>query len=70
MRAVEHIFRNFASELTVTSVMHYKKKDAVAKDYDALRAELARLKKELRFERLRSEALDTMIDVAEEMCNN
>jgi hypothetical protein len=34
-----------------------------------LRAEITRLKKELRHEKMRSEALDTMIDVAEEMFN-
>lgn len=46
-----------------------KKKDVSAEDYDALRAEITRLKKELRYEKMRSEALDTMIDVAEEMFN-
>ena len=38
-------------------------------DYNALRAEITRLKKELRQEKMRAEALDTMIDVAEEMFN-
>ena len=49
--------------------MRKKRKDASAEDYDALRAEITRLKKELRHEKMRSEALDTMIYVAEEMFN-
>ena len=68
-RTVEYIIRNFASELSETPVMRKKKKAASAEDYDALRAEITRLKKELRYEKMRSEALDTMIDVAEEMFN-
>lgn len=36
-------------------------------DYDKLRAEAERLRKELREQKMRAEALDTMIDVAEEM---
>lgn len=39
------------------------------KDYDKLRAEVTRLRKELRQEKMRTEALNTMIDVAEEMFN-
>lgn len=35
--------------------------------YDGLRAEAERLRKELREQKVRTEALDTMIDVAEEM---
>ena len=46
-----------------------KKKDVSAEDYDALRAEITRLKKELHYEKMRAEALDTMIDVAEEIFN-
>ena len=69
VRTVEYIIRNFASELSETPVMRKKKKDVSAEDYDALRAEITRLKKELRYEKMRSEALDTMIDVAEEMFN-
>ena len=46
-----------------------KKKDASEEDYDLLRAEVTRLRKELRQEKMRAEALDTMIDVAEEMFN-
>lgn len=68
-RTVEYIIRNFASELPETPAMRKKKKDVSTEDYDALRAEITRLKKELRHERMRSEALDTMIDVAEEMFN-
>ena len=49
--------------------MRKKKKDASEEDYDKLRAEVTRLRKELRQEKMRSEALDTMIDVAEEMFN-
>lgn len=49
--------------------MRKKKKDAGEEDYDKLRAEVTRLRKELRQEKLRSAALDTMIDVAEEMFN-
>jgi transposase len=69
IRTVAYIIRNFASELPYTPVMRKKKKDVSPEDYDALRAEITRLKKELRYEKLRSEALDTMIDVAEEMFN-
>ena len=69
IRTVEYIIRNFTSELPETPVMRKKKKDVSAEDYDALRAEITRLKKELRYEKMRSEALDTMIDVAEEMFN-
>ena len=69
LRTVEYIIRNFASELPETPVMRKNKKDASAEDYDALRAEITRLKKELRHEKMRAEALDTMIDVAEEMFN-
>ena len=68
-RTVEYIIRNFASELPQTPIMRKKKKDVSAEDYDALRAEITRLQKELRYEKMRSEALDTMIDVAEEMLN-
>ncbi len=47
-----------------------KKKSTVGKeDYDALRAEITRLRKELRHEKMRADALDTMVDVAEEMFN-
>lgn len=68
-RTVEYIIRNFASELSETPVMRKKKKDVSTADYDALRAGITRLKKELHHEKMRSEALDTMIDVAEEMFN-
>ena len=61
VRTVEYIIRNFASELSETPVMRKKKKD--------VSAEITRLKKELRHEKMRSEALGTMIDVAEEMFN-
>jgi len=60
VRTVEYIVRNFASELPDIPTMRKKKK---------LRAEVTRLRKELRQEKMRSEALDTMIDVAEEMFN-
>ncbi|MBD5261154.1 MAG: hypothetical protein HDS38_03370 [Bacteroides sp.] len=46
--------------------MRKKKQDTTADDVAALRAEVTRLRKELRSEKLRAEALDTMIDVAEE----
>lgn len=69
VRTVEYIIRNFASELPGTPIMRKKKKDAGAEDYDALRAEITRLRKELRYQTMRAEALDTMIDVAEEMFN-
>lgn len=49
--------------------MRNKKREASQEDYDKLRAEVTRLRKELRQEKMRSEALDTMIDVAEEMFN-
>ncbi len=49
--------------------MRKKKQDVNEEDFNALRAEITRLKKELRQEKMRAEALDTMIDVAEEMFN-
>ena len=63
--------------LFVTSRQNYqklqscerKKQDVNEEDFNALRAEITRLKKELRQEKMRAEALDTMIDVAEEMFN-
>ena len=63
------IVRNFASELSETPVMRKKKTEAGKEDYDKLRAEVTRLRKELREQTMRAEALDTMIDVAEEMFN-
>lgn len=69
IRTVEYIVRNFASELPEIPMMRKKKNDASEEDYDNLRAEVTRLRKALRQEKLRSEALETMIDVAEEMFN-
>lgn len=69
VRTVEYIIRNFASELPEIPIMRTKKNGANEEDYDRLRAEITRLRKELRQEKMRSEALDTMIDVAEEMFN-
>lgn len=69
IRTVEYIVRNFASELPEIPTMRKKKNDAGEEDYDKLRAEVTRLRKELRQEKMRSEALNTMIDVAEEMFN-
>lgn len=47
--------------------MRKKKTEAGEEDYDKLRAEVTRLRKEFREQKMRAEALDTMIDVAEEM---
>lgn len=47
--------------------MGKRKTEAGKDDYDKLRAEAERLRKELRLQKMRAEALDTMIDVAEEM---
>lgn len=69
VRTVEYIIHNFTSELPTVPTMRKKKKEASEDDYDKLRAEVVRLRKELRQEKMRSEALDTMIDVAEEMFN-
>ena len=69
VRTVEYIVRNFASELPDIPTMRKKKKDASEEDYDNLRAEVTRLRKELRQEKMRAQALETMIDVAEEMFN-
>lgn len=44
-----------------------KRTEAGREDYDKLRAEAERLREELREQKMRAEALDTMIDVAEEM---
>ena len=49
--------------------MRKKKSTAGNEDYDALRAEITRLRKELRHEKMRADALDMMVDVAEEMFN-
>lgn len=49
--------------------MGKRKTEAGREDYDKLRAEAERLRKELRLQKMRAEALDTMIDVAEEMFN-
>lgn len=49
--------------------MRKKRTEAGREDYDKLRAEAERLRKELRLQKMRAEALDTMIDVAEEMFN-
>lgn len=68
-RTVEYIIRNFASELQDTPITRKKKQHACEEDFNALRAEVTRLKKELRHEKMRAEALDTMIDVAKEMFN-
>lgn len=59
--------RNFASELPEIAIMRKKRIGAGREDYDKLRAEAERLRKELRAQKMRTEALDTMIDVAEEM---
>ena len=69
IRTVEYIVRNFASELSTELTMRKNKKDTGEEDYARLRAEVTRLRKELRQEKMRAEALDTMIDVAEEMFN-
>lgn len=61
------IVRNFTAGLLVTIVMEKKMTEAGMEDYDKLRAEAERLRKELREQKMRAEALDTMIDVAEEM---
>ena len=49
--------------------MRKKKQDSTAEDVAALRAEVTRLRKELRHEKMRAEALDTMIDIAETSLN-
>lgn len=69
VRTVEYIVRNFASELPNVPTMRKKKNEASTEDYDKLRAEITRLRKELRHEKMRADALDTMIEVAEEMFN-
>lgn len=69
VRTVEYIVRNFASEHPNVPTMRKKKDEAGTEDYDKLRAEITRLRKEVRQEKMRADALDTMIDVAEEMFN-
>lgn len=69
IRTVEYIIYNFACELPTVPTMRKNKKDASEEDYDKLRAEVARLRKDLRQQTMRADALDTMIDVAEEMFN-
>ncbi len=68
-RTVEYIVRNFASELPTVPVMRKKKQDTTEEDIAALRAEVTRLRKELRHEKMRADALDTMVDLAEEIFN-
>ena len=69
VRTVEYIIHNFASELKEIRVMRKNKREASEEDYDALRAEITRLRKELREAKLRAEALDKMVDVAEGLFN-
>jgi predicted DNA-binding protein YlxM (UPF0122 family) len=69
VRTVEYIIHNFASELKEIPVMRKNKREASEEDYDALRAEITRLRKELREAKLRAEALDKMVDVAEGLFN-
>lgn len=57
IRTVEYIIRNFASELPTVPLMRKKKNETSSEDYDRLRAEVTRLRKELRQEKMRSEAL-------------
>lgn len=68
-RTVEYIVRNFASELPNIPIMRKNKNEVSDEDYDKLRAEVTRLRTELRQQKMRAEALNTMIDVAEEMFN-
>ena len=67
IRTVEYIVCNFACEFPTVPTMRKKSKEACEEDYDKLRAEVTRLRKELRQEKMRAEALGTMIDVAEEI---
>lgn len=67
VRTIEYIVCNFASELPEITIMIKKRTEAGREDYDKLRAEAEQLRKELREQKMRAEALDTMIDVAEEM---
>lgn len=69
IRTVEYIVRNFASEQPTVPTMRKNKKESGQEEYDKLRAEVTRLRSELRREQMRAEALDTMIDVAEETFN-
>ena len=57
--------RNFAQNFQGTNY-EKEKTEAGMEDYDRLRAEAERLRKEIRVQKMRAEALDTMIDVAEE----
>ena len=47
--------------------MAKKKTEPTPEDYAALQAEIARLRKELRQEKMRADVYSTMVDVAEEM---
>jgi len=69
MRSVEYIVRKFAGKLAQLPMMRKKKIDTTSADIDAMRAEITRLHKELRQQRMRADLLDTMIDVAEETLN-
>ncbi len=67
VRTVEYIMSKFAKETKVPEQMSKKKTEPTPEDYAALQAEVARLRKELRQEKMRADVYSTMVDVAEEM---
>lgn len=67
VRTVEYIMSKFAKETNVPEQMAKKKTEPIPEDYAALQAEIARLRKELRQEKMRADVYSTMVDVAEEM---
>lgn len=67
VRTVEYIMAKFAKGTKVPEQMAKKKTDPTPEDYAALQAEVARLQKELRHEKMRADVYSTMVDVAEEM---
>lgn len=67
VRTVEYIMAKFAKETKVPEQMAKKKTNPTPEDYAALQAEVARLQKELRHEKMRADVYSTMVDVAEEM---
>jgi len=63
----EYIMAKFAKETNAPEQMKKQKTNPTPEDYAALQAEIARLQKDLRHEKMRADVYSTMVDVAEEM---
>jgi transposase len=67
VRTVEYIMAKFAKETNAPEQMKKQKTNPTPEDYAALQAEITRLQKDLRHEKMRADVYSTMVDVAEEM---